>query len=146
MFTRQDLITRRLPKVETKVSNTTCVELTNSKKTCCILFAYSPPQNNNFKTFSEEINLPLFTVVNEYDNIMLIGDLTLKTKSKNNSYCTNLCDTFDLTNRIKSNFHWRYINKLAKKFSKIWSNYHRAQWLSQNDFDFLSLLHFQITT
>ena len=38
---------------------------------------------------------------NEYDNIILIGDLN--TKSKSNSYYSDLYDTFDLTNLIKAN-------------------------------------------
>ena len=75
VFIRQDLITRRLPKFNTKVSETIFVELTISKKKWCILFAYRPPQNNNLKTLFEEINLSLSTIVNKYDNIMLIGDL-----------------------------------------------------------------------
>ena len=70
VFIRQDLITRRLPKFNTKVSETVFVELTISEKKWCILFAYRPPQNNNLTTFFEEINLSLSTIVNEYDNIM----------------------------------------------------------------------------
>ena len=62
MFIRQGL---RLPKFETKVSETICVELTISKKKWYILFAYRPPQNNNLKTFFEEINLSLSTIGNE---------------------------------------------------------------------------------
>ena len=85
VFIRQGLITRRLPKFEAKVSEAICVELTISKKEWCILFAYRPPQNNNLKTFFEEMNLSLSTIVNEYNNIMFIGDLNLKTKSNNNS-------------------------------------------------------------
>ena len=103
VFIRQGLIKRRLPKFETKVSETICVELIISKKKWYMLFAYRPPQNNNFKTFFEEINLSSITIVNEYDNIMLIGDLNLNTKSKSNSYYSDLCDTFDLTNLIKAN-------------------------------------------
>ena len=38
---------------------------------------------------------------NKYDNIILIGDLN--TKSKINSYYSDLSDTFDLTNLIKAN-------------------------------------------
>ena len=102
MFIRQGLITRRLPKFETKVSETICVELAISKKKWCILFAYRPPRKNNLKTFFEEINLSLSTIVNEYDN-MLTGDLNLNTKSNNNSYYSDLCDAFDLTNLIKAN-------------------------------------------
>ena len=44
----------------------------------CILFAYRPPQNNTLKTFFQEINLSLSTIVNTYDNIMLIGHKTEK--------------------------------------------------------------------
>ena len=48
------------------------------------------------------MNLPLSTTVNKYDNIMLTGDLNLNTKSNNNSYYSDLCDTFHLTNLIKA--------------------------------------------
>ena len=101
MFIRQGLITRRLPKFETEVSETLCVELTISKRKWCMHFAYRHPQNNNLKTLFVEINLSLSTIVNEYDN-MLIGDLNLNTKWNNNSYYSDLCDTFDLTDVIKS--------------------------------------------
>ena len=74
-WVRQGLITRRLPKFETKVSETICVELTISKNKWCIIFAYRPPQNNNLKTFFEEISLTLSAIVIEYGYIMLIGDL-----------------------------------------------------------------------
>ena len=70
VYIRQGLITRRLPKFETKVSETICVELAISKKKWCILFAYRPPRKNNLKTFFEEINLSLSTIVNGYDNII----------------------------------------------------------------------------
>ena len=113
VFIRQGLITRRLPKFETKVSETICVELTISKKKWCILFAYRPPQNNNLKSFFEEISLSLSIIVNEYDNIMLIGDLKLNTKLNNNSYCSDLCDTFDLTNLIKANTCFKSSNQTS---------------------------------
>ena len=63
------------------------------------------PQNNNLKTFFEEINLSLSTIVNEDDNI--IGDLKLNMKSKNNVYYSDLCDTSDLTNLIKANTYFK---------------------------------------
>ena len=56
VYIRQGVITRRLPKIETKVSETKCVELTISKKKWCILSAYRPTEYNNLKTFFEEIN------------------------------------------------------------------------------------------
>ena len=112
MYMWQSIITR-LPKFEAQVSETIFVELTISKKKWCILFAYRPPQSNNLKTFSEEINLSLSTIVNEYDIIMLIGDLNLNTKSKNNSYYSDLCDTFDLTNLIKANTCFKSSNQTS---------------------------------
>ena len=63
-FTRQGLITRKLPKFQTKGSETICVELILSKKKRCILIAYRPHQNNNLKTFFEEINSSSSTIVN----------------------------------------------------------------------------------
>ena len=56
VYIRQGVITRRLPKIETKVSETKCVELTISKKKWCILSTYRPTEYNNLKTFFEEIN------------------------------------------------------------------------------------------
>ena len=104
---------KRLPKFETKVPETICVELTISKKKWCILFAYRHPQNNNLKTLFEKINLSLSTIVNEYDNIMPIGDLNLNTKAKNNSYYSDLSDTFDLTNLIKANICFKSSNQTS---------------------------------
>ena len=110
VFIRQGLITRRLPKFDTKVSQTICVELTISKKRWCTLFAYRPPQNNNLKTFFEETNLSLSTIVNEYDNNSYYSD------------STNLIKANTCFKVIKSKFYWCYINKPVKEFSKIWSN------------------------
>ena len=126
------------------------------KQKCLKLYVLSSlflKRNVAYSLFFREINLSLSTIVNEYNNIMLIGDLNLNTKSENNNYYSDLCDTFDLTNLIKLNTCFKSssqtsidVNKSAKKFSKIWSSYYRAQWLSQNDLDVLLLLLFRITT
>ena len=103
VFIRQGLITRRLPKFDTKVSETFCVELTISKKRWCILFAYRPPQNSNLKTFFEEINLSLSTIVNDYDNNSYYSDLTnlIKLTLVLRSSNQNSIDVI-LTNRSRS--------------------------------------------
>ena len=44
---------------------------------------------------------------------MLIGDLNLNTKSKNNGYCSDLCDNFDLTNLIKANTCFKSSNQTS---------------------------------
>ena len=110
-FKRQGLITRRLPKFKAKVFETICVELSISKKKWCIPFACRPLQNNNLKTLFEEINLSLSAIKNRYDNITIIGDLDMNTKSNNNSYYSDLCDTFDLTNLIKVNTPFKSSNQ-----------------------------------
>ena len=56
---------KKATKFETKVSETICVELTISKKQMVHTLYNRPPQNNNLKTFFEEINLSLSTIVNE---------------------------------------------------------------------------------
>ena len=47
VFIREGLITKRLENLETKLSETICLELTVSNKKWFILFAYRPPQENN---------------------------------------------------------------------------------------------------
>ena len=44
---------------------------------------------------------------------MLIGGLNLNTKSQNNSYYSDLCDTFDLTNLIKANTCFKSCNQTS---------------------------------
>ena len=83
------------------------------KKEWFILCGYRPPHSNNLKTFFEEINLSLSTFVNKYDYIMLIGHLNLNTKSKNSSYYSDLCDTFDLTNLIKADSCFKSSNQTS---------------------------------
>ena len=51
VYIRQGISTRRLPKFETQVSETICVELTISRKKWCIPFAYRHHQNHNLKNF-----------------------------------------------------------------------------------------------
>ena len=65
------------------------------------------------KIFLEKINLSLSFSVNEYDYIMLIGDLNLNMKSKNNKYYYDFCNAFDLTNLIKANTCFKSSNQTS---------------------------------
>ena len=47
VFVREGLITKRLENLETKLSETICLELAVSSKKWFILFAYRFPQENN---------------------------------------------------------------------------------------------------
>ena len=64
VFIREGLITKRLENLETKISETICLELTVSNKKWFILFAYRPPQENNKYTFFNELNETLSKAVN----------------------------------------------------------------------------------
>ena len=69
------MIIKRLEDLETKLSETICLELTVSNKKWFILFVYRPPQENNEHEFFNELNETLTKVVNSYENINLVGDL-----------------------------------------------------------------------
>ena len=60
------LITKRLENLETKLSETICLELTVSNKKWFILFAYRPPQENNKYVFFNELNETLNIALNIY--------------------------------------------------------------------------------
>ena len=49
VYVKQGIISKRSENLETKFSETICIELTISKKKWCALFAYRPPKQN--KTF-----------------------------------------------------------------------------------------------
>ena len=77
VFIREGLITKRLENLETKISETICLEVTVSNKKWFILFAYRPPQENNKYLFFNELNETLSKAVNSYENIIVIGDLNI---------------------------------------------------------------------
>ena len=77
VFIREGLITKRLENLETKISETICLEVTVSNKKWFILFAYRPPQENNKYVFFNELNETLSKAVNSYENIIVIGDLNI---------------------------------------------------------------------
>ena len=90
--------------LETKISETICIELTISKKKWCIIFGYKPPKQSN-ELFFQEIANSLNLIVNKYDNIVLAGDLNINLLDPNtdpNNHFSILRDTFDLTNLVKT--------------------------------------------
>ena len=103
VFVREGLITKRLESLETKCSETICLELILSNKKWFIIIAYRPPQENNKCEFFKELNETLSKVVNTYEYITVIGDLNIDVsdseKDKNN-YLSDFMDTFSLSNLI----------------------------------------------
>ena len=79
-----------------KKAETICVEITIDKKKWCILFAYCPPNFSKTKFF-EEISVTLNKALNEYNNLLLAGDLninTLRPTSNSSNHLSDLNDTF----------------------------------------------------
>ena len=81
---KQGIIAKRLENLETKFSETVGIELTISKKKWCSLFAYRPRKENK-TLFFEEVSSSLSHTVNKYD-----------------SHFSDLKDTYDLSNLVKS--------------------------------------------
>ena len=103
VYIRQGLISKRLSKFESKGIETICIELTISKKKWCILFAYRPP-NLDKNTFFSEISNNLSLIINEYENVIVAGDLNIdlsNTKTLSENHVSDLRDTFALTNLVK---------------------------------------------
>ena len=101
---KQGIIAKRLENHETKFSETTCIELTISKKKWCALFAYRLPKQNK-TLFFEEISSTLSHIVNKYDNYIIAGLLNinmLDPKCHGNSRFSDLKDTYNLSNLVKS--------------------------------------------
>ena len=100
---RKGLITKRLENLETKISETICLELTVSNKKWFILFAYRPPQENKKYAFFNELNEILSKAVNNYENVIVIGDLNIYVSDPDkdrNNYLSDFVDTFSLSNLI----------------------------------------------
>ena len=113
VFIREGLITKRLENLETKISETICLELTVSNKKWFILFAYRPPQENNKYAFFNELNETLSKAVNSYENIIVIGDLNIDVSDPDkdrNNYLSDFVDTFSLSNLInRKTCHKNYL-------------------------------------
>ena len=97
-FVRKGFITKRMKEYKVKLSVTLCTEFTVSKKKWFCLRVYRPPSSNNIVTFFEELTDSLSRAINNYDNIILMGDFNIDTA------CNKLeefGDTFNLTNFVK---------------------------------------------
>ena len=94
-----------MKEYETKLSETICTEFTVSKEKSFCLSVYRPPSPNKVVTFFEELTDSLSRAINNYDNIILIGDYNIDIKKKNYIAYNKLevfCDTLKLTNLVKS--------------------------------------------
>ena len=97
------MITKRLGNLETKLSETICLELTVSNKKWFILFGFRPPQENNKYVFFNELNETPSKAVNNCENINVIEDLNIDVSDPDkdrSNYLSDFLDTFSLSNLI----------------------------------------------
>ena len=68
------------------------------------LSVYRPPSPNNVVTFFDDLTDSLSRAINNYDNIILMGDFNIDKKETSIAYkkLEEFCDTFNFTNIHKS--------------------------------------------
>ena len=103
-FVRKGFITKKIEEYETKVRETIASEFTISKKKWFCLSVYRPPTSTNLDIFFEELKNSLSKAVNEYDNLIVMGDFNV---DLNKADCIGFgkleefCDNFNLTVLLK---------------------------------------------
>ena len=113
-FVRKGFITKKIEEYETKVRETIASEFTISKKKWFCLSVYRPPTSTNLDIFFEELKNSLSKAVNEYDNLIVMGDFNV---DLNKADCIGFgkleefCDNFNLTNIKKIHALPKLINQ-----------------------------------
>ena len=104
VYVKEDLISDRLEKYETEHAETICLNLTIQERKWFILFAYRP-ESIDRKLFFDEMNKSLSKAVNDYEHLIVAGDLNIemnKTRSTDrHNLLSELCGTFNLKNLVK---------------------------------------------
>ena len=97
---------KRLKTYEEANIESICFEITIKSRKWFILAFYRPPNNENIHTFFNYISKCTEKALCKYENIVLLGDInidTLKKKGSKVQLFNQFCETFDMTNLIKSN-------------------------------------------
>ena len=101
-YVRKCIINRRLKEYETLHRETTCSEITISKKKWLSISMYRPPEASNLDFFFEELNTSLSEVCCKYENFVIMGDFNIDVKLEGNGYqkLEEFCDMFNLANLV----------------------------------------------
>ena len=104
MYVKEGLIAKIILEYENTNIETICIEITLSKRKWYLTFAYRPPYNNQKPTFFMELNKSSCNITRKYDNILIIGDLSINfdnlKRGDTHSHMSDLCDTFSLSNLV----------------------------------------------
>ena len=97
---------KRLKTYEEANIESICFEITIKSRKWFILAFYRPPNNENLHIFFNYISKCTEKAFCKYENIILLGDINIDTMEKKGSKAqlfNQFCETFDMTNLIKSN-------------------------------------------
>jgi len=102
VYVKEDLISDRLDKLETEHAETICLDLTIQERKWFIMFAYRP-ESIDRKLFFEEVNKSLSKAINDYEHLIIAGDLNIDIAAGTDRHnlLTELCGTFNLKNLVK---------------------------------------------
>ena len=96
-----EIPSRRLPRTEPNTIEAIHVELLISEHKWLLMANYRPPPQSP-KSYTENATKALDSAFNNFDNVILLGDLNFNMLIKEKSApLTELCDIFDLTNMVK---------------------------------------------
>ena len=77
VYIKDGLIVKKINDFETNISETISIELTISSKKWLIMFACRPPNESNKLTSFNEVSNTRNKAVNNYDKILVTGDLNI---------------------------------------------------------------------
>ena len=104
VFTRKDLITKRIIELESTEIEVICLELTIAKRKWAIFSVYRPPRSVNLASFFSQLNKCVDMATRTYENIVVMGDINIDTdddKAIGQNKLSEFCDVFGLENLIQ---------------------------------------------
>ena len=75
-FIKSDIPSRRREQFESAHIEMTCVEITISKRKWAVISVYRPPRSS-INTFFSELTKFLDIIIDNYDNLLILGDLNI---------------------------------------------------------------------
>ena len=103
-YSRNGIICNWLPNFEVPSLELLCSELVVAKKKWIIYSIYRPP-NASIETFFSDLSTSLNRALDQYDNIIVMGDINVDTQNKTDpgfDKLVSFCDVFGLSNIVTS--------------------------------------------
>ena len=107
-YVRNGIIRKRMPQFELENFESIASEITINKEKWLLISFYRTERNenrlSNIRNFLEQLSQILNTATSKYDNIILMGDINIDTKSKNSpgyKELLNFMNLYNLSNLIK---------------------------------------------